>query len=101
MKPDALRFDVPADNKKKVTFSLDGEPYFGFKGDTLAAALYAQGKRSWRTSRAGDARGVLCGMGICYDCQVIVNGMWGVRACQIEIQEGMQVETSMKDEIIP
>ena len=76
-----------------IHFTVDGEPWSAYPGDSVAAALYAYGKRSWRISRSGDARGLLCGMGICFDCLIMINGMPNIRACQAEVFEGMVVET--------
>jgi predicted molibdopterin-dependent oxidoreductase YjgC len=63
-----------------------------YPGETIAAALYAAGVRAWRTSRSGEARGLLCGMGVCYDCLVTVDGVPNVRACQMLVEPGMVVE---------
>jgi hypothetical protein len=40
------------------------------------------------TSAAGAPRGVFCGIGVCFDCLVEVNGMRDVRACQRRAHEG-------------
>jgi len=77
-----------------VSFTVDGQPYSAFEGDTIAAALYAAGVRAWRRSRAGDARGVLCGIGYCFDCLVTVDGMPDLRACQTVVKPGMVVTTN-------
>ncbi len=76
-----------------IHFTVDGEPWSAYPGDSVAAALYAYGKRSWRISRSGDARGLLCGMGICFDCLIMIDGTPNIRACQAEVYEGMVVET--------
>lgn len=62
------------------TFEFDGEPVAARDGQTIAGALIATGRSSWRTA-AGAERGVFCGIGICQDCVVTVNGAAGVRAC--------------------
>lgn len=51
-------------------------------GQTVAAALIAAGIRSWRsTRRDGAPRGLFCGIGVCFDCLVTVNGEPVTRAC--------------------
>ncbi len=51
---------------------VDGQAAIVPDGVTVAAALIADGTRSWRTTRiAGKPRGVFCGMGVCFDCLVI------------------------------
>ncbi len=63
-------------------------------GDTVAAALLAAGRRVCRwTGRRQEPRGLLCGMGVCFECQVQIDGRPGVRACQTPVAEGMRVET--------
>jgi len=42
-----------------------------------------------RTTRAGDPRGLFCGMGVCFDCLVIVDGVPGTRACVTWARDGM------------
>jgi D-hydroxyproline dehydrogenase subunit alpha len=63
-----------------ITF--DGQPVPVEPGQTIGAALYAAGLRGWRTTRVGGRpRGLFCGMGVCFDCLVTVNGEPDVRAC--------------------
>jgi sarcosine oxidase subunit alpha len=35
----------------------------------------------------------LCGMGICYECRVMVDGVAHQRACMIVVEPGMCVDT--------
>jgi predicted molibdopterin-dependent oxidoreductase YjgC len=78
-----------------ISFILDGQAIEAYEGDTIASALYALGKRSWRRSRSGEQRGLLCGIGHCYDCLVTVDGMPDVRACQMLVRQGMVVTTNL------
>jgi len=78
------------------TITVDGEPLAAYPGDTVASALYAAGKRAWRRSRAGDQRGLLCGIGLCFDCLLTVDGVPNQRACQIPVQDGMIVTTNLE-----
>lgn len=79
-----------------LKFTVDGKTCEAYPGDTISVALYAVGQRAWRQSRQDEARGLLCGMGICFDCLVTVDGKQNLRACQTLIKEGMQVETTAK-----
>lgn len=77
-----------------MQIKVDGEPIQVHEGETLAAALMASGRRTFRhTEPAGHPRGIFCGMGICYDCTVTVIGLNHVRACVTPVREGMQVIT--------
>src|SRR4051794_19382722 len=73
-----------------VTLTIDGEPLTAYLGETLAAAMLADGRRTLRHStRSGSPRGVFCGMGICYDCLMVVDGRPNVRACMTPVADGM------------
>ncbi len=60
---------------------------------TVAAELANGGAVSSRISVKGEPRGPLCGMGICFECAVTVNGEPHVRSCQLLAKPGMLVET--------
>jgi len=62
-------------------------------GASLAAALLGLGVTRFRTSVLGEPRGPLCGMGVCQECRVTVDGRAGVRACLLPCREGLHVET--------
>ena len=77
-----------------ITFSFDGREMTAAVGQTVAGALLAAGVRSWRTTRVeGRPRGLFCGIGVCFDCLVTVNGEASRRACLTELREGDRVET--------
>jgi predicted molibdopterin-dependent oxidoreductase YjgC len=79
---------------QRVRFAFDGEELEATPGQTVAAALLAAGRRVWRyTSRHGEPRGLFCGMGICFDCLVQIDGRPNVRACRTPVLPGMRVET--------
>ena len=76
----------------EVEFSVDGEWVRSPQGITLAGALYLLGRRNFRTtSKERKPRSLFCGMGVCYDCVVEVDGRSNVRACQILVKPGMRV----------
>jgi hypothetical protein len=63
-------------------------------GQTVAAALIAAGIRSWRTTRLeGAPRGLFCGIGVCYDCLVVINGQPAERACLVPARDNDVIET--------
>ena len=74
-----------------VTLTVDGTPLPAHRGQTIAAALYASGRRVFRTTRVnGKPRGLYCAMGVCYDCLVEADGET-VRACVTPVENGMSV----------
>lgn len=60
-------------------------------GDSIAAALANMGETTLGWRRSGAARGLFCGMGVCHDCLVTVDGRRGVRACMASITDGIEV----------
>lgn len=74
---------------RPLTLWVDGEPVPGAAGQTIAGVLLAAGRREWRTTATGGApRGVFCGIGVCFDCLVEVNGLRDVRACLRRAHDG-------------
>jgi aerobic-type carbon monoxide dehydrogenase small subunit (CoxS/CutS family) len=72
---------------------IDGQPVTAFPGETLATVLLAAGLRTFRrTPLTHEPRGLYCGMGVCFDCLVTVNGRPNVRACLTPAQPGDQVQ---------
>ncbi len=81
-----------------IQFSLNGEPVCCPPGLTVAAALFHLGQRVLRTTpRDARPRSLFCGMGICFDCVMEIDGQSGVRACCTRIQPGMEVVTQRGD----
>jgi predicted molibdopterin-dependent oxidoreductase YjgC len=87
---DPIRPSAPA----PVTITVDGVPAAGVAGQSLAGVILASGSLGFRrTSVEGRPRGVFCGIGVCYDCLVEVNGQRDVRACQRRAAAGDAVVT--------
>lgn len=75
-------------------FTLDGAPVAFSPGQTVAAALVAHGVYAWRTTRFnGRPRGVYCGIGVCFDCLLTIDGRDDERACLTLAKDGMDVRT--------
>lgn len=76
-----------------LTISVDGTPTDARPGQTIAGVLLTSGRSVWRrTSRGSAPRGLFCGIGVCFDCLVTVNGDRDVRACQRRASDGDVVE---------
>ncbi len=79
---------------RRVLIRVDGKPIEAWEGQTVAAALWSAGRRQLRrTSRFEQPRGVFCGMGVCFDCLMQINGRPNVQACRIEVEDAMDVRT--------
>jgi predicted molibdopterin-dependent oxidoreductase YjgC len=80
--------------RRTVTFTFDGREVTAEAGQSIAGALLAAGVRSWRTTRLdGAPRGLFCGIGVCFDCLVEVDGRPGMRACLTAANDGDRVTT--------
>ena len=62
-------------------------------GTVVAAAVALSGRVAYRRSVRGEPRAPLCGMGICFECRVTIDGQDHQLSCQIVCREGMQVVT--------
>ena len=80
--------------KREVTFTFNGETFKGVEGQSIAAALMATGVRELRKTRFDDEpRLIFCGIGICFDCVVVIDGVANQRACLVEISDGAKIES--------
>jgi predicted molibdopterin-dependent oxidoreductase YjgC len=75
-----------------VSLTLDGRPVTAYEGESVATLLLAEGHVAMRTTQDGAPRGVYCGMGVCFDCLVVVDGVPNTRACVTWVREGMAVQ---------
>ncbi|NHA00463.1 (2Fe-2S)-binding protein [Nocardioides sp. W3-2-3] len=81
-----------------MRLTLDGVPLPAEPGQSVGAALTAAGIRSWRTTRTGGRpRGLFCGIGVCFDCLVTVDGRPNQRACLTPVRDGMVLESGGSD----
>ncbi|MGD9078824.1 MAG: (2Fe-2S)-binding protein [Desulfobacterales bacterium] len=77
------------------TFEIEvnGKTILACSGQTIAEALLANGLRMLRITPKQASRGVYCGMGICYECRMIVNGIPNVRTCMTLATPGCRITT--------
>jgi len=88
-----LRIIEPGDRAPAVFVAVDGAEVTAYEGESVAAALLAAGRRFTRsTARTGEPRGYFCGMGVCQDCLVTIDGSPNVRACMTPVRHGMRIE---------
>jgi D-hydroxyproline dehydrogenase subunit gamma len=87
-----LRMASPVVRGRLLTILVDGQELPAHEGETVAAALLAASRRVLRTTAGGEPRSYFCGMGLCHDCLVIVDGRPNVRACTTPVRNGLRVE---------
>ena len=78
---------------ESITVLVNGASIAVRPGAMVSAAIVIAGETFFRRSVTGEPRGPLCGMGICFECRVTVNGQLHARSCQTVCEEGMEVET--------
>jgi D-hydroxyproline dehydrogenase subunit gamma len=76
-----------------LKITVDGRPVEVPEGTMVSAAVSLAGVAAFRRSVTGEPRGPLCGMGICFECRVTVNGRAHVRSCQVPCRPGMEIST--------
>ena len=90
----AVRLDSNVERGRPVHITVDGESVQAYEGESVAAAMLAAGRHIFRhTHPEGEPRGIFCGMGVCYECLVTVEGRERVRACICPVQDGMRITT--------
>jgi len=76
-----------------VNLRVNGAPVSVPAGTVVAAALAQAGVVRFRRSVTGQPRAPLCGMGVCFECGVTINGQPHGRSCQVLCETGMEVRT--------
>jgi D-hydroxyproline dehydrogenase subunit gamma len=82
-----------SEGARSLAITVNGTPLAVSPGTTVAAAVLMAGAAT-RISVTGEPRAPLCGMGICFECRVTINGVPHQRSCQILCQSGMNVHTA-------
>ena len=86
----------------EVTISFDGRQITTAAGQSVGSALVTNGITAWRdTRKQARPRGLFCGIGVCFDCLVAVDGEPNQRACLVEVREGMEIKGSCGPSVHP
>jgi len=84
----------PLELKKNINIIVDDKIIKAYEGEPIASALIAAGITTFhKTKKRGDPRGYFCGIGLCTDCMMIVDGIRNVRTCITPVRGGMRIET--------
>jgi predicted molibdopterin-dependent oxidoreductase YjgC len=76
------------------SIEVDGKQVQALPGQSVAAALIQAGIWQCRLHPiSGEPRGPYCGMGVCFECELEIDGMVGTRACLVTVQPGMVINT--------
>ena len=79
---------------ERVRVTIDARTVEVEDGTLVVAALALAGLRGTRTSVSGQPRTALCGMGICHECRVTIDGRAHVLACQTICRDGQVIQTT-------
>jgi sarcosine oxidase subunit alpha len=90
-KPEGLRI-AGIDRSGEIHIRVNGRSVAAVPGETVLAALTAAGYKVLKKSNVhGEARGPFCGMGVCYECLVTIDGVPKQRSCMVEAQDDMEI----------
>jgi predicted molibdopterin-dependent oxidoreductase YjgC len=76
-----------------LSLTIDGQTVRVLPGTSVASAVLIALGSGFRRSVTGRLRGPLCGMGICYECRLTIDGLPQRTSCQTPCQPGMEVVT--------
>jgi hypothetical protein len=76
-----------------ITLNVNGRRINVPRGCVASAALARAGVRGTRHSTSGQWRSVLCGMGVCFECRITINGESQSRGCQRVCEDGMELRS--------
>lgn len=80
--------------EKPLTVFVDGEPVTVAEGECVSTVLLCAGIAALRrTAVTASPRGAYCGMGVCFDCLVTIDGEGNRQACLTLVHNGMKIVT--------
>ena len=81
------------DPDEKFEIKIDGNRITARKGQSIAEALLSAGFRVFRKTKRNAPRGLYCGIGLCYECRMTVNGIPNIRTCMTLAEPGCEIST--------
>ena len=84
-----------------VRFIFEGKTFDGRYGESIAAALISAGVIGFRETRANETRSIFCGMGVCQDCLIEVDGKPNQRACMTRLEGPVTVRREVFARALP
>ena len=81
------------ENRKKINIIFEGKNIEAYEGEPIAATLWAANIKNIRRTKINkEARGFFCGIGLCSDCRIVVNGVPNIRSCVTLVENNMIVK---------
>jgi D-hydroxyproline dehydrogenase subunit gamma len=78
---------------RMINLRINNQDISVAEGSTIATAIFAADANLFRRSVSGESRFPVCGMGICFECRVTIDGVKHQRSCQILAENGMKIDT--------
>jgi len=92
---------LPIPPRVDVSFSWQGRPMTAREGETIAAALFANGVRTFgHHAKDGAAQGIFCANGQCAQCLVLADG-FPVKSCMELVRPGLRVAPAEGNPVLP
>jgi predicted molibdopterin-dependent oxidoreductase YjgC len=76
---------------RAITVTVDGRAVTAYEGETVATVLIADGDVAVRTTRGRQQRGLYCGIGVCFECLAVIDGVPNTRSCVAWVRDGMTI----------
>ena len=86
-----LQYSNNFEYSSQISFAFEGQILNAYPGDSVAAALTSYGIMDLRETSSGESRGIFCGMGVCHECLVDIDGEQNKRACMTKLKNGMKI----------
>ena len=74
-----------------LRFSFEGQPIAAREGQSVGAALLEAGVRCLRRDERGNPKGMVCAIGVCWECRCVIDDVADTRACMTPVRAGMVV----------
>jgi len=88
-----LPLDSNLERGEEITVTIDGQQVRAFTNETVSAVLMAEGRTWIRHTSKGDPRGIFCGMGVCFDCVMVIDNIPNTRGCITWVKDGMMIDS--------
>ncbi|MES2296005.1 MAG: 2Fe-2S iron-sulfur cluster-binding protein [Pseudomonadota bacterium] len=92
-----MRDELKARQLPTLTVQIDGAPVALPHAMTVLAALMVAARLCTRRGMDGAPRFALCGIGLCQECRVSIDGQAQRLACQTFCRDGMRIVTAMDE----
>jgi predicted molibdopterin-dependent oxidoreductase YjgC len=90
---------IPHSRGQRLNVMVDGEPAEAYAGESVATVLMAAGHIMYQQAAPEHpAKCLFCGMGVCFNCVITINGVPNTRACITTVAEGMVIETNWSND---